>query len=179
MGRLSLVAPLAVSLMAHAAMLGGLAAGVGGGRSVPVRESVIPVRPAAETFGMVKSSRPESPGALTVFDDASPEAHEPAIPLETADPRYRDYLRRVRKRIWNRWLWPDPAAAPTAGARLQVEFSLARAGVVSAARVRETSGSRALDQAALEAVRRAGPFAPFPATINRRSLTIRAHFAYE
>ena len=61
--------------------------------------------------------------------------------------------------------YPAAARANSAKGTAQLAFSLDRQGKVTAARVTKSSGSGALDQEALDLVRRAQPFPPPPAAM--------------
>ena len=102
-----------------------------------------------------------------------------AVALDTADPRYRPYLSRVKQRIWDRWSAPGLPAGAAAQGVLVVEFTLTRSGRLGASEVRESSGNPALDRAALDAVARAVPFTPLPASIVGASMRVRARFVYD
>ena len=56
-----------------------------------------------------------------------------------------------------------PAAAHGAAGKVLVKFEISRAGEVTSANVVQSSGNSALDDEAIEIVRRASPFPPFPA----------------
>jgi TonB family protein len=173
-GRYALLAPLAVSLAAHVAAVGGVViagrtAGIG-----PGREAARPVARVEEP----ERRPPRGELVVAAAEEAGSAAEGEAIPLDTEDPRYHDYLHGVRQRIWARWHAPRLQAAQLRGALL-VEFSLAMSGRVTSCVLRQSSGRTALDDAALAAVRGADPFAPFPVTMARDSLVIRTRFVYE
>lgn len=104
---------------------------------------------------------------------------EAVVALDTADPRYRPYLSGVKQRIWDRWNAPALPEGLEARGALVVEFTLTRSGRLAASGVYETSGVAALDRAALDAVARAVPFTPLPASIAGESLRVRARFVYD
>lgn len=177
--RLALLAPLACSLAAHAAFLGGLAAAGRAGRNVGSRENIVPVTRAVDP-----PADPRTRGEPREIDLPGSEGGallcgEDVISIDTEDPRYHDYLLGVRKRIWECWGAPRMAAGEVSRGSLIVEFSLARSGKLAGVDVRKPSGRPALDRAALDAVRRAHPFAAFPASIDREALRIRTRFVYE
>jgi TonB family protein len=177
--RTALGAPLALSLAGHAGLLGVLALlwHLAGPAAVPVQDRVIPVARVDEGPGaggprlQLRTAAAEAPAA------AAPE--EAVVALDTADPRYRPYLTGVKERIWQRWSAPALPASDAARGVLVVEFTLTRGGRLAGAGVRESSGVPALDRAALEAVGRAVPFTPLPASIAGDSLRIRARFVYD
>jgi protein TonB len=101
------------------------------------------------------------------------------VQLDSADPRYRPYLAAVKRRIWERWTRPEPAAELPERGTLVVEFTLTRSGALARSGVLEPSGTPALDRAALEAVARAVPFTPLPTSIAGDALRVRARFTYD
>jgi len=178
--RTALGAPLALSLVGHAALLGLLAGAglVAGPVAHPVPERVVAVKRAVDLPGSAtRPSRVEVGGA----DAEAPLAgsDEVVVALDSADPRYRPYLTGVKQRIWERWNSPVLPEGTAARGALVVEFTLTRSGRLVASGVRETSGNPALDRAALDAVARAEPFTPLPASIAGASMRVRARFVYD
>ena len=144
----------------------------------PVAERVVPVKravdlpvPAVRRL-RVEVGEPASGLPLTGSDEAT-------VALDTADPRYRPYLSGVKERIWERWSAPVLTEGLPARGALVVEFTLTRSGRLAASGVYETSGVPALDRAALDAVARAVPFTPLPASIAGASMRVRARFVYD
>jgi len=178
--RSALAAPLVLSLAGHAALLAVLAvAWSSAGPLARARpERVIPVQRAVDQPGPTAHRL-----SVAVRDPAleaqQAESDEAIISLDTADPRYRPYLTSVKERIWKRWSAPILPEGAAAHGALVVEFTLTRSGRLAASGVRETSGSPALDRAALEAVARAVPFTPLPASIAGDSMRVRARFVYD
>jgi len=178
--RTALAAPLFLSLAGHAALLA-LFAGAGfiAGRAAHAdEERVVPVKRAVD--------RPESaaPRLRVAVGEPASEAPpagsgEAVVALDSADPRYRPYLVGVKQRIWERWNAPVFPQGQAARGALVVEFTLTRTGRLAASEVREPSGVPALDRAALDAVARAVPFMPLPASIAGESMRVRARFVYD
>jgi protein TonB len=77
------------------------------------------------------------------------------------------YLRRnydyIRRRILDRLVYPARARRSGDRGTAEVLFTIREDGTIGDPSIRKTSGSGALDEAALEAVRRAAPFRPPPA----------------
>jgi TonB family protein len=178
--RTALGAPLALSLVGHAALLAVLA-GIGlivGSPVRPVAERVVPVKRAADLPAPTgQRLRVEIGEPAPGLPPAEPDAA--TVALDTADPRYRPYLSGVKQRIWERWSAPGLPEGAVAQGALVVEFTLTRSGRLAASEVRETSGNPALDRAALDAVARAVPFTPLPASIVGAALRVRARFVYD
>jgi protein TonB len=83
-----------------------------------------------------------------------------------------DYAAQVKAAIIGAKAYP--AAAERAGHEgvAKVSFSLDASGALATAALRSSSGFAELDDAALDAVRHAAPFAPLPAELNRDSLSL-------
>lgn len=73
--------------------------------------------------------------------------------------------------------WARPAKTPSASGKAVVITTLGRDGKVVSASLGAKSGDGAWDQAALAAVGKASPFAPFPAAY--RNPTTEVHFHFE
>jgi protein TonB len=70
-------------------------------------------------------------------------------------------------RIRQSWMRP-----PVEGIEAVITFRVLRNGEVTEAEIRESSGSRAFDLAALRAVRNASPLPPLPASFREDLLTV-------
>ena len=139
-------------------------------------------RPAADTtavsYDRAVAAGVERPGEK---DGPEPAARsiQGSISLETSDPRFRPYFNTLRTGIEKNWRAPSPrgGAAPTG--RLVVLFTLGRDGKLLEISVQRSSGERELDFSAVESVKSAAPFAPFPADIAEDRLSVRATFVYD
>jgi protein TonB len=72
-----------------------------------------------------------------------------------------------------------PASKPALGKKVVVQVLIARDGKVVSATLGLTSGSKAWDDAALAAVKRAAPFAALPASFPAPSVEVHFHLAWE
>lgn len=75
-------------------------------------------------------------------------------------------LSYITKRIQSKMIYPDEAKRQGIDGTARVAFTIGSNGQPSNIRIRQSSGSNLLDQAALSAVRRASPFPPPPASVN-------------
>ena len=66
-----------------------------------------------------------------------------------------------------------------AGGDATLQFTILKDGGVSDVKVTDGSGHAALGDLAMDAVRKAGPFAPLPAEFSGQSVSVRGHFFYE
>ncbi len=80
---------------------------------------------------------------------------------------YDYYLEQMLGQIRQSWTRP-----PMEGVRALVSFRVLADGAIRDIDVRESSGSRSFDLAAVRAVRNASPLPPLPASYRRESLTV-------
>ena len=105
------------------------------------------------------------------------------IPLDSKEPRYSDYLDRVRRMIRDKWAFPcvrDTASGRCEyhSAQLQVEFGIAKDGHVPFVTLRRQSGYDIMDEYALNAIKLASPFPPVPDALSKKGIPILATFNY-
>ncbi|HWU65236.1 MAG TPA: TonB family protein [Ensifer sp.] len=97
---------------------------------------------------------------------ASENAHS-AQSAEPGNAAVSNYPGKVAAKLRRALKYPKSAVAGSRG-ETQVAFTVQSDGSATGIRVVSSSGSPALDQAAVEAVRRASPFPPIPAEAGRR-----------
>lgn len=105
------------------------------------------------------------------------------VPLETKDPRYSDYLDRVRRMIKEKWGYPcvregGARECEYKSAQLIIEFGIAKDGKVPFVNVRRSTGYEVMDEYAVRAVKLASPFPPVPDSLSRKGIPILATFNY-
>jgi protein TonB len=101
------------------------------------------------------------------------------IPLDTPEPKFQDYFNKVRERIKANWVYPRQAGERNIEGELVIEFHIAKDGRLEFIELRDSSGTRILDDAALTAVKLAQPFPPVPDDIAKRTLAINGQFRYQ
>jgi len=105
-------------------------------------------------------------------------ARKPAPPprslLPTVDTQaiLADYAEQVKAAILSAKAYPAAAERLGHEGVAKVSFTLDASGSLAAISLRSSSGFAELDDAALDAVRHAAPFAPLPAELNRDSLSL-------
>jgi len=92
------------------------------------------------------------------------------IPLDSSDPKYNDYLERVRRMIKEKWGYPCIKDVATGhcdykSARLVIVFGILKDGRVPMLEVAQQSGYAIYDDYASNAIRLAQPFPPVPASL--------------
>ncbi|MDR1085676.1 MAG: TonB family protein [Deltaproteobacteria bacterium] len=137
----------------------------------------------AETLN--EPNLPLQSGASIWADEA--EAAGPAVSsspnnsvsVEETAPRFKSYNTTVRSAVARHWLLPPEARSSFQPGRFTAVMTLDRLGQVILIMVEESSGSPSLDYAAMEALRGAAPYEPFPEELaHLEQLSIRLHFDY-
>jgi len=105
------------------------------------------------------------------------------IPLDSKDPKYSDYLDRVRRAIKEKWGFPCVKNTATheceyKSAQLIIEFGIAKDGKVPFVNVVRSSGYPIYDDYAVNAVKLAAPFPPIPDSFSKSGVPIHATFSY-
>ena len=100
------------------------------------------------------------------------------ISLDTKEEKYASYFARIKHQIERVWVYPDQAARRGVSGKLSLKFRISRDGNLLEVRLVDSSGSNLLDDAAINAVKGASPYYPFPVTIERDDLSILATFIY-
>jgi len=101
------------------------------------------------------------------------------INLDNREPRFLDYLARLKRQIQSEWTYPEEARQVGMGGELMLIFTLNRAGTLTNIQLVETSGFPVLDNEALRAVKTAAPFDPFPPQMGDEPWNISAIFRYQ
>ena len=101
------------------------------------------------------------------------------IPLDTPEPKYQDYFKKIREKIQANWVYPREAGDRGLQGELLLEFHIAKDGRLAFIELRNSSGARILDDYAMRAVELAQPFPPVPDDIAKRVLPINGLFKYQ
>jgi protein TonB len=91
------------------------------------------------------------------------------ISVNTKDYKYAAYMEAWRakvERIGN-MNYPNKAREKELSGNLSLDVSLRQDGTVKEINIRRSSGHKVLDEAAIEIVKLAAPFAPFPNSIKK------------
>jgi len=129
-----------------------------------------PAEPSARIF-----RQPGGGGGL--YGGRGGTAGEP-VPLDTDDPNYREYMQRVKQRIYAKWGYPYEAQTRGLQGKLIVEFHIAKDGHLQFIELKHTSGEEILDSFAMTAVKLAQVYDPLPDNMKRDVLPIVAVFVY-
>ncbi len=111
------------------------------------------------------------------------------IPLDSKDPKFSDYLDKIRERIRSKWDYPCVKDERTLtcdykSAELVIEFGILKSGKLQFIELRAASGLPIYDDYAMNAIKLASPFPEVPAAImamakaGSTGIPIVAHFQY-
>lgn len=116
--------------------------------------------------------------AQTEFNDPG-NLELASVNLGEAKQSFNEFLKAVRERIKQVQRFPPQVRNLKAGTSATVRFTLFKDGTVQHPEVTNSSGSRALDNAALAAVRNAVPYPPFPEGHAAYSLRLELPIIFE
>jgi len=105
-------------------------------------------------------------------------ANEIIIPLNTRKSEYIKYFLAIREAVGGAWAYPEEAIKKGSGGKVIVRFTLKNSGELEEAKIISSSGSAALDDAAMESVKISAPYEPFPQGLTKERIHIVATFDY-
>jgi protein TonB len=146
----------------------------------PSRDLPVPQAPSGPTGS--SAARPSLRDQIAslgsgIIGDTGAVAKQ-TIPLDSREPRFLNYLARLKARIQAEWDYPEAARRVGIGGELQLLFTLNKAGTLTTIQLLASSGYPVLDNEALRAVKSAAPFDPFPPQMGDESWNIHATFYY-
>jgi hypothetical protein len=134
----------------------------------------------------VRSLRPGAGGALGIGGGGRGGVEGDPVALDNTDPRYGDYLARVKLAIERNMIYPcvkDPhgRVCEYKPAQLLIEFGIKKDGALAFIQVRQAAAYQIFDDVSQNAVKLA-VFPPMPEVLRRihpTGLPIVARFRYE
>ena len=105
------------------------------------------------------------------------------VPLDTADPKYSDYLLRVKRQIEAKMVYPcikdtGMQTCEYKSVELMLEFGIRKDGNLAFVALRHSSGYQIMDEASATAVKLASPFPLVPDSVSKTGFPILARFRY-
>jgi TonB family protein len=100
------------------------------------------------------------------------------IDINTQEFRYLGYFTNMRKAIEMVWVYPSEAWRRGIQGTVRIEMTIQKTGQVTNLKVIKSSGFEVLDNAILEAIRLASPFAPLPDGFAKNRIVVPGSFAY-
>jgi protein TonB len=104
---------------------------------------------------------------------------EETVDLGSIDIKYSSYLKRIKKKIEDIWIYPKAAFDREEEGVAVVKFSIGEGGDITSSSILESSGHNYLDEGALDVVRSAAPYDPLPREFNISQLNVVARFQYK
>lgn len=98
--------------------------------------------------------------------------------LDTEQDLLISFFKRFRTNIYNVWNYPESARLREEEGRCLLRISVSRQGTIDDVELLESSGSYALDEEAIRAVRKGAPYGPLPAAYPHPQLNIMGYFSY-
>ncbi len=134
--------------------------------------------PKFETTSLATSMDMGSNLAQTEFNDMG-NLELASVNLGDAKQTFNAFLKAVRERIKQAQRFPPQVRSLDASASATVRFTLFRDGTVQNLAITDSSGSKALDTAAMAAVQNAVPYPPFPEEQAGNSLRLELPIVFE
>lgn len=151
--------------------------------------ALVLVQPWSPLISAGAVERPSTSFPVRLVDEIQPEAplshHEETlekmdegVSFEVEGKVSADYLDLLKAKIFAAWEYPEDAVIMGADGIVKILFILDQRGSVAEIGVLSGSGHNSLDAAAMDAVRKAGPFGPFTGDITGETLRITGSFCY-
>lgn len=118
------------------------------------------------------------PGPYDAGQVGEGSGREATVALESRAHEYAAYLEEVKRRVEREWRYPLLAQERGLTGKLVIEFAIRQDGRLARLRLADSSGVSILDDAALEAIRKAAPYSPLPEAMGLDRLNIVASFEY-
>ena len=136
-----------------------------------------PKKTAGGTLALLEGFDADKYAAMNTESNIEEDDGE-AISLDTKESKYASYFARIKRQIELSWDYPNEAQRKGITGELTLRFQISRDGNLMNVRLINSSGYSILDEAALQAVKSAAPYYPFPVTIDKEALPILASFIY-
>ena len=149
----------------------------------PKREVPPPRKIRAAQYKTIPvSTLPPAPPLLVPAPAEKPDVLEIPIPADLPQqfvPVFINYYQAIRQRILRYLDYPLIARKRSVVGTVHTSFDLDHRGRLRKLTIEKSSGSDPLDQAALQSIRAATPFPPFPSNLPRSKLTFHIQIAFQ
>jgi protein TonB len=106
------------------------------------------------------------------------EKEKEGITFDTSELKYYGYMQRLKEKIEGIWVYPPGAIKQGLRGELVIRFEIKGSGRLGDVEVLQTSGFKALDDAAVKALHDAEPYWPLPGSWGKEGLVITGRFIY-
>lgn len=176
-----LIISVVVSLVSHMVMLS--LAGLVDMRGNKIKEEVLTISlkdPPAPPDKKPGEEQEEKPAPRHEdYVDYHKAKQEETVELASLDRKYTPYLQKIKEKIETIWIYPQSALEREEEGTTVVKFSISKSGYLTANDIISSSGSQFLDEGALDVIRAAAPYDPFPREFDLAQLNIIARFQYK
>lgn len=146
----------------------------------------------SEKPGYEQGSKPQGqPGASRLFDPGvigsaalkekgggGAGRKDDAITFDTSEYRYAGYMKKLKEKIESIWEYPAAERKKGIYGDLKIRFTINKDGRLGSVELVRTSGYKALDDAALKALKDGEPYWPLPDDWGTNTYTVQGHFIY-
>lgn len=130
-----------------------------------------PVPAASPELPVPGGVEAEAAAAAAAAGDSAPAGVDPLV--------RHAYYDQIRKKVAHHQSYPRVARMQGLQGKVLVSFLLSKEGLIIESKVETSSGYEILDRAALEAVRSAQPYPPFPASFPPQPLCVEISLVYD
>ncbi|MDH4183824.1 MAG: energy transducer TonB [Nitrospinota bacterium] len=117
--------------------------------------------------------------ASTAPRDVVDMGDEAVVSFNTRAFEYAGYFNAIRAEVDKVWEYPEEAILGGWSGKVKVLFTLRKDGTLLDVRVLKSAGHQELDESARAALLAAGPYAPFPAGLEKKRIHVVAEFIYQ
>jgi|GEM_PF-2792237 len=104
---------------------------------------------------------------------------EAVVSIATKNYKYASYMAHIKRQVESVWIYPEEAIEKGESGVLFLFFIIDRNGSLKEVKLLNSSGYKILDDAAIEALKDAAPFPPFPKRFDMYRLKVYASFRYD
>ncbi len=132
----------------------------------------------------VMGGEPDGEGVKLPVSPPEEEAKPEPKPEPRAEPKIdktaiqNEYVSKVRSKIYAAKFYPEQAKRSEREGTVKVQFAISASGAVSGISVSASSGFAELDNAAVQAVKNAGPFGEIPPELGKSTLNVSISLKY-
>lgn len=178
----AIIVSVIISLVSHVVMLS--ATGLINLPGKNHREEVLTVNlndPSGKAFENPIAKETKNVNRQPVSENAEDveKRMEDTVQLESTNPKYKNYLKKIKEKFEDTWVYPRAALEREEEGISVVKFSIGENGSLISSSIIKSSGSDALDQCALIVVQQAAPYEPLRGDIKISRLNIVASFQYK
>jgi pilus assembly protein CpaC len=134
---------------------------------------------AKESSQETKVQEGKKQNVITSLAKTETQTTTPAYQPIVMPEKMASYVRSIQEHIAKNVYYPKLAKESKAQGAVEINLSIIKSGALVAASVSKSSGSKMLDEAALETVQRLSPYRAFPSDVTLKQLTVTIPIVYQ